>query len=369
MKERGNKWLKFWDRYLGIPLLFILGLFRKKRSLPKKIERIGLLKSAGIGDLVLLSGIIEDLKGKEVLLFTGESNREMGKMIQGVKVISLPITHPFSAMVKLRKHSVDIWIDCDSWPRISGLFTLFSRSKYTIGFKTQGQGRHWVYDLSIPYAFFHHEIENYRALIQPLAIVSKHPPRIIIRPTHSEKRVVAHMFSGGSKAHLKKWPEKYWKELILRMTHLGYQVDLTGDRSQYEALKRFSPEATNYAGAFSLRETAHHLKKCVCVISVDTGIMHLAAAIGCPVISLHGPTSPNRWGAKGEQVISLIPLMRYSPCIQLGFESKCRENRCLQALTVDQVFDAFIKITHGMTHENSYFSRRKWDASLASVSC
>jgi len=174
------------------------------------------------------------------------------------------------------------------------------------------------------------------------------------------------MFPGGARADLKTWPEAKWKELILQLSKLGYQIDLTGGKADHPKLAHFST-ATNLAGALSLRETAMHLKRCACVISVDTGIMHLAAALGCPVIGLHGPTSPNRWGALGENVISLTPNYKYTPCIQLGFESKCSENRCLKAISVDQVLDAFKTITNGVQHESDHTSGRERDPALATI--
>jgi heptosyltransferase III len=76
-------------------------------------------------------------------------------------------------------------------------------------------------------------------------------------------------------------------------------------------------------------------------LNVKQEIMHLAAALGCPVISLHGPTSPQRWGAIGETIVSITPRYPYAPCIHLGFESQCRKNFCMQAITVDQVLEAF----------------------------
>ncbi|MCC5832225.1 MAG: glycosyltransferase family 9 protein [Chlamydiales bacterium] len=366
MKERGNKWLKFWDRYLGIPLIALLGFFHKKRSLPKEVERVALLKSAGIGDIVILSGVIQDLEGKEILLFTGYSNAEMGKMLKGIKVIALPMSNPLACLREIRKHQVDVWIDCDPWPRINSLLSLFSHSHYSIGFRTLGQGRHWVYDLAIAHSFERHEIDNYRELIRPLGILKRNPPKVEIPDVPREKRVVVHIFPGGSRADLKKWPQKKWEELIFRIAGLGYQIDLTGGKADRLKLACFS-KAQNFAGLLSLRETAEHLKKSTCVISVDTGIMHLAAALGCRVVGLHGPTSPKRWGALGEKVISITPSIAYSPCIQLGFESKCKENHCLKAVTVDQVFDAFLKLTNGLKYENSSPCRRERNAPLALV--
>src|SRR5688572_15233647 len=102
MKERGNSFLRFCDRFFGIPLILFLSLFKKKgKEIPKSITSILLFKFAGIGDLALISGVILDLRKKfpkaEIVLFTGKENGEMGKLIQGIEVIPLQITSPFKA--------------------------------------------------------------------------------------------------------------------------------------------------------------------------------------------------------------------------------------------------------------------------------
>jgi len=83
--ERGSKLLKFINRYVGIPLLCLLKLFKKKNNFPDKIEKIALLKIAAIGDTTILTGIIKDIEeynpNIEMTLFTGSSNHEFAKLL------------------------------------------------------------------------------------------------------------------------------------------------------------------------------------------------------------------------------------------------------------------------------------------------
>lgn len=350
MKERGNRLLRFLDRYAGIPIVFLLGILKQKKRKPDSIQSIALLKSAGIGDLVILSAVVKDLQGAypaaSVTLFTGKSNAEMGRMIPGVSVIPLPMTSPWKSLKIIRKHSFDVWIDADPWPRINALFTFCSRSKFTIGFKTAKQWRHNVYDKAINHSSACHEIENYRNLINHLGIRTYHRPNFSFSPKKpKEQKIALHLFPGGSRAALKQWEMGRWKELITLISQEGFKIICTGskaDRPHLEQLKQecFPSPIENVAGSLTLQETAEMLLTCACVISVDTGIMHLAAALGCPTICLHGPTSPKRWGAIGEKVIAVTPSFPYHPCIHLGFEAVCKENRCMKAITVSQVKQA-----------------------------
>jgi hypothetical protein len=58
---RGNKRLRALDRAVGVPVLAAAGTFRRKRHVPGELGRIGILKSVGIGDMILLSGVIRDI--------------------------------------------------------------------------------------------------------------------------------------------------------------------------------------------------------------------------------------------------------------------------------------------------------------------
>ncbi len=363
MKERGNKKLRLLDRYLGIPLIFCLGLFRKKQKKPKIIQSIALLKTSGIGDTVILSAIVRDLKAalpnREITLFTGKLNYEMGKLIKGCHVVSLPISKPFAAIQMVRQKQFDLWVDFGPWSRINALFTFFSLSRYKLGFKTAGQYRHYIYDQFVNHSKELHEINNYRALIKAIGVQKHGFPHIDIEKQVPKKRRVAlHLFPGGSRAELKMWPLENWMDLIDRLLNDGYEIVLTGGKN--DRLDIDKPGILNKAGKLSLKETATYLTTCEHVISIDTGIMHLAAAIGCHVISLHGPTSEKRWGAVGENVTVIKPTYEYTPCINFGYESTCKTNTCMKSITVDRVINAIKG-----RDESMYFSRGKRDKTLA----
>src|SRR6267378_7214310 len=93
---RGSPLLHLLDRYLGIPTIALLGRLRRKRPLPAKIETIGLLRTVAIGDTVLMSGIIADLRrafpGASLVFLAGPSNFEIASMIDGLdRVVKVPI--------------------------------------------------------------------------------------------------------------------------------------------------------------------------------------------------------------------------------------------------------------------------------------
>jgi heptosyltransferase I len=328
---RGNRYLHWIDRYIGIPLIACLRPFHRCRELPHQIESIALLKSAAIGDTVLLSAIIYDLQtafpSAKITFFAGLSNYEMAQLILGIEV--LPIT-------QLRSKAFSLWIDCDSWPRINALLSFFSRSAYRIGFNTPHQYRHFLYDLAIAHRSDRHELENYRDLLRALCIPTTHLPKITLPDAKTvEKRVALHLYPGGSRAKEKMWSESSWRELMSFLKEKGYEVVLTGGAKDRVALDAFS-EGRNAAG-LSLRQTAELLLSSHCVVSVDTGIMHLAAALGCRVIALHGPTSPTRWGAIGPHVTTITPPPPYTPTISLGFETSDTSDCSMESISSKRI--------------------------------
>ena len=80
------------------------------------------------------------------------------------------------------------------------------------------------------------------------------------------------------------------------------------------------------------------------VVSVNTGVMHLAAALGVPTVSLDGPTAPQRWGPIGPRTVSVRPAQADCGFIHLGPEYDPRYADCMKRITVAQVVAAM----HGL---------------------
>ena len=100
--ERGNRVLRLFDRWAGVPLTAVAGLFSRRREPPQQVCRVGVLCLGCIGDLVLLSGPIADLlsAGPEIQLtvFCSKPNEDVARMIPGVAdVVVLPVKRPIEA--------------------------------------------------------------------------------------------------------------------------------------------------------------------------------------------------------------------------------------------------------------------------------
>jgi heptosyltransferase-1 len=143
-----------------------------------------------------------------------------------------------------------------------------------------------------------------------------------------------------------KWKTKLWESekfavLADRLQkELSCQVLFTGSSKDREDLdriiERMDEKAINLAGQTHLKELAYLYSRCRLLVSTDTGPMHIAAAMGCPVVALFGPTAPWRTGPYGEGHVVIREDMTCSPCLK----KKCDHLRCMKEITVERVFDA-----------------------------
>jgi ADP-heptose:LPS heptosyltransferase len=102
-------------------------------------------------------------------------------------------------------------------------------------------------------------------------------------------------------------------------------------------------EGINLGGSTTLLDLAYIYKKARLVITTDSGPMHLAAAIGTPVIALFGPTDPARTGPYGSGHEIIRTKIACSPC----FLKNCPTKKCMEDISCEQVFAAIKKMKEG----------------------
>ena len=120
----------------------------------------------------------------------------------------------------------------------------------------------------------------------------------------NQKYIIFHLFASGSHKEKKEWPESSWIELANRLIAENYKIILTGGKQDSEMANALVEkingiegiDCISLSGKLSLEETAALIKEVGTIVTVNTGIMHLAATIDANIIALHGPTSPLRWG-------------------------------------------------------------------------
>ncbi len=84
------------------------------------------------------------------------------------------------------------------------------------------------------------------------------------------------------------------------------------------------------------------------VVSVNTGVMHLAAAVGTPVVSLNGPTPVRRWGPVGAPSRDLVSPLVPDGYTNLGWEQDDRHRDAMSGITVGAVVAAWDDLMAGV---------------------
>ena len=136
MKERGNAKLKFLDKFIGIPLVFILGLLRiKKRKPSVHPQKIVIVMIAAIGDTILLSSIIKELKhinpNVHITLVCSNGNLQAAKNIPHInQIIKFDMSNIGGSLIGLRKQDTyDLLLDFGAWSRLNALISFVIKGK------------------------------------------------------------------------------------------------------------------------------------------------------------------------------------------------------------------------------------------------
>ena len=266
-----------------------------------------------MGDLVLLTGPVRDLcqafPNARVSFWSGSSAAPLARELTLFdEVHDLNFKEPLSAIHALRAWHADVVIDAGQWSRAEAFISAMSGARFVIGFQTANQHRHRLCDAAVAHRSDRHELENFRALFAPLGLTKRSEPFIDKIDNRESQRsltapyIVFHMWpSGVTHVHLKRWPENYWASLAEACIERGWRVVLTSGKPDVDLTRRWMAQLEgenwieNRAGV-SIRETISILQNAEAVVSVNTGVMHLAAALGVPTVGLHGPTNAKRWG-------------------------------------------------------------------------
>ena len=98
----------------------------------------------------------------------------------------------------------------------------------------------------------------------------------------------------GAAHATKRWPVEHWIELTRRITSTGASVVVLGGAEDATIAKAVvagaGPRVFTAAGELGLQQTGALLQRASALISGDTGVMHMATAVGTPVVALFGPT-------------------------------------------------------------------------------
>lgn len=154
------------------------------------------------------------------------------------------------------------------------------------------------------------------------------------------------IFLHGTTWTTKHWPVSFWIELGQQLANAGYKIKLLwgNDAEKERAIqiaKSIPSACAEVMPKLGLSEIASLLVHAKGVVSVDTGLGHLAAALSVPTVSLYGPTDPIRTGCMGQQQLHLKAEFPCSPCLKKTCTYQEDFPPCFNSLSPERVWKQF----------------------------
>jgi heptosyltransferase-3 len=353
--KRGSVKNRLLDRYAGIAVLGIASIFNKRRPRPAVFRTVGVLVSPTLGDTLLTSAAVLDIRrsfpDSRIVYFSPGGAGVAVKLIPGVDAIEpIEILKPLLAIRTLRKSKLDVIVDFTQWQRVTALYSGLSGAAYRLGFRSNGQHRHWLYDESVYHSADKHEIENFRALVRALGVKATSQPALSLATDEDPvemPHIVFHPWATGDRAFLREWDTANWVKLAGTLAGETTVFFITGSRSELPRSRHLARElrcaglsAEPFPCSDGLDGVSRQFRRSELVVSVNTGIMHLAALLGARTIALNGPTATRRWGPVGPRTRSVEPRGGGGGFLHFGFEFAGNPTDTMQRIHVEDVFAA-----------------------------
>ncbi|MEW5895707.1 MAG: lipopolysaccharide heptosyltransferase II [Candidatus Omnitrophota bacterium] len=257
-------------------------------------------------------------------------------------------------IMKLRKYHFDAaFLLHRSWTRAFMVYLAGVRQR--VGYDVKDLGRLLTRKVDVPEGNIH-RADYYLHVIESFGIPVTDRTIELSAPEDARRQVDSFLMLKGIRKDdflavvnpggnwpLKRWPKENFALLIERMIReLKIRVVISGSAGD-EALADEIREASHVvplvmAGKTSLPQIFALMKRANIVISADSGPMHMASSAGTPTIAIFGPTRPEVTGPRGKGEV--IILQKELECNkQACYNLDCPDNRCMRAVTVDEVFD------------------------------
>lgn len=346
----------------------------RRRQRPFTPTRILVLRLERIGDLLMTLPALADLRtlapGAEIDLVVGSWNADLARAVDPVtRVLSLDAawlaresqgkTLPSLVRAARRWRHIPYDLAINFEPDIrSNLLLPASGAGWTAGYRSGGGGA--LLDVSIDYDTRAHTTDNARRLVSAIfdaAVPDDISPTLVVpaeahenasRLLATTERPLIGVHVSGGRA-VKQWPPERFADVARRLVETaGATIVLTGgtlDRNLVDAVWTALPPSNviNVAGRADLLTLGGILERLDLLITGDTGPMHLAIAVGTPVVAVFGPSDPARYGPRGpyDRIVRIdLPC---SPCNRIRLPpARCVGHTpdCLALIAPERVFEA-----------------------------
>lgn len=354
--------------------------------LPVIPRRLLVVKVFGMGDSILIRSIIEMLRERhpemEIGVLVGPATREVMTVGESFRVHQyvprkLSTWSALQILKDIRSCHYDTILNCEQRSLAGSAFLSLIGAAYHIGFipiSDTPKGRFLTHAMR-----FRDDQSVWQSFIRLARLIDSSIPQMFLptSPKLSEEvegwacgwwnehvgsgpTLTIALHVGSQDREFSRWPVRRFVELAerARIHNRNLTVMLTGTPPERELIDAFismySGHAIDASDPGSLMRTAALLKRCNLLVSNDTGIMHLGAALGVPTVGLFGPNSPRYWAPVGPRATYVYDTkVPCSPCLNLYADrwplgcSHPEKGRCMLDITVDSVMMAARRVVVG----------------------
>lgn len=330
------------------------------------MNNILVIKLRYIGDVLLATPVLRALRGRfpsvrlTMLVNRGTEDvlRRNPDLDEVLTLERMDLAGQLRFASELRRRAFDCVIDLTDADR-SAILAWLAGAPVRIGFNEEHRWRGLLYSDIVPARpDSEHRLEHDLAALHLLGIEPKAEPPVL-RTAPEDEAAAARLLAGvgvdpadrrplvmlqpGARYWFKAWPVERFAALADRLTERhGCLVLIGGSHAERGAMEAIRAQARSaplvLAGRTSLLEFAALLKRCALFVGNDNGPMHMAAALGVPVVTLFGPSDPAVWGPRGRRVQVLYKGLDCRRC----FHPTCfrGEQSCMKLITVEEVVAA-----------------------------
>jgi ADP-heptose:LPS heptosyltransferase len=399
--------LRLLDRILGVPLCWLVTAARRIRLLllrPKMSmrppRRVLIIKLSEMGSTVLACPALHELNnripGIELFFLVFKNNAaivDVLGIIGAANIVTVDYTSAkrllvsgFRAIKRLASERIDTTIDMDFFSRLTALLSFIVCRGNRVGFyryNDEGLYRGDFLTHRVAYSSQVHTSVAFMALIKSLfAATGDEPyyrglidPDTLVVPAYAPDESDVTMIKNKLETlglrnkgqteiilinpnssdifPLRKWPLVYFAELCQRILaeRPNCWLVITGVASEEKDAEFIcnrlqSRRCLNFTGKTSFRELLGLYSIASLMVTNDSGPAHFATLLSLPTVVLFGPETPRLYSPIGNHHTTLYSGLPCSPCVSVynAKQSPCTDNRCLRAITVDQVMQSVLTV-------------------------